>query len=359
MPQAAQNHREHEIDVGACPALAIAAQGNIQIVPQPRRQRDVPSMPELGDAGGQVRSPEIGGQMIAQDPGGPDGHVGVTREIAIDLQAVGQHRQPRRDRAEGPRVVEDVIHEERDVVGDEDLLEQADRELPETEKSVVPVQSDVGLQLGQEDGGTDDGPGYELREESHEQGKIEEVPAGLQPAAIDIDRVAERLERVERDADRQNDPEGAGVETQRAEENLQRLDEEVEVLEEPEESEIADETDHQQHLAAVRRSRVRQSPRDGVIHDRRDDQQGGETPVPVSVEVVAGDQQQAFPDTMIPKNGHAGQHDAEEEEELHLREEHDLFPSDRRRDFPGTPESAEPAARARAHSDVRSRADHC
>ena len=47
--------------------------------------------------------------------------------------------------------------------------------------------------------------GDEVREERDEHGDVEQAAARAQLAAIDVDGVAHRLERVERDADRQED----------------------------------------------------------------------------------------------------------------------------------------------------------
>ncbi len=48
-----------------------------------------------------------------------------------------------------------------------------------------------------------DRTGDELREKRDKQGKEPQVPFWLDLAAIDVDRVPDRLERIERDADRQ------------------------------------------------------------------------------------------------------------------------------------------------------------
>jgi hypothetical protein len=59
--------------------------------------------------------------------------------------------------------------------------------------------------LRQKGEGADDGAGHHLREESDEAGQIEDVRDRAQLAAIDVDRVAHRMERVEAHADGDDD----------------------------------------------------------------------------------------------------------------------------------------------------------
>ena len=58
------------------------------------------------------------------------------------------------------------------------------------------------IQLGQELPRPDNRSGDELGEESDEQRHLEEALSRLQVTPVDVDRVAEGLERVERDPDR-------------------------------------------------------------------------------------------------------------------------------------------------------------
>ena len=64
----------------------------------------------------------------------------------------------------------------------------------------------VGRELREHLRRADDGPGDEVREEADEEQVVEVAPRRLELAAPDVDRVAHRLEREERDAERQDEP---------------------------------------------------------------------------------------------------------------------------------------------------------
>ena len=51
----------------------------------------MPSSPEIRDGGGQVGVVEVLQKLKAQHATQADGHVGVAREIEVDVQGVGQH----------------------------------------------------------------------------------------------------------------------------------------------------------------------------------------------------------------------------------------------------------------------------
>ena len=88
----------------------------------------------------------------------------------------------------------------------------------------------------------DDGAGDQLREHGDVAGKVDEVADGSRIAAIDVDRIAHRLERVEADPERKGDPqrrlEPEMAESEPADEGVVAVEAEVEVLEESEQREI-------------------------------------------------------------------------------------------------------------------------
>ena len=47
VPQAAEQHRQHEIDVRPSRAAAVATERDVQIVAQPGAEADVPPLPEI------------------------------------------------------------------------------------------------------------------------------------------------------------------------------------------------------------------------------------------------------------------------------------------------------------------------
>ena len=51
VPEAAEKHDQHEIEVGPGRALSGAAEGDVDVVTKPAGKRDVPTPPELTEAG--------------------------------------------------------------------------------------------------------------------------------------------------------------------------------------------------------------------------------------------------------------------------------------------------------------------
>ncbi|MNF95653.1 hypothetical protein D3C84_784160 [compost metagenome] len=90
MPEASQQHGDHQVEQAPGFAAAVAAQGDVQVVPQEARQGDMPAPPELGDVAGAVGGEEVQRQDHAEHPGQADGHVRIAGEVEIQLQAVGQ-----------------------------------------------------------------------------------------------------------------------------------------------------------------------------------------------------------------------------------------------------------------------------
>ena len=88
MPQAAEKHRDDEIDVLAHPTLAVAAQRDVDIVANPRREGDMPATPEIGNTLRAIRGVEIEGEAEAKQQGDADGHIAIAREVAIYLKGV-------------------------------------------------------------------------------------------------------------------------------------------------------------------------------------------------------------------------------------------------------------------------------
>src|SRR4026209_308481 len=80
--------------------------------------------------------------------------------------------------------------------------------------------------------GTNDRTGNEMREKCYEQCIVDEVPLSLHFAPVDIERVRETGERVEADADRQDDLQDNGG-RRYVQQTSQRTGEKVVILKEP------------------------------------------------------------------------------------------------------------------------------
>ena len=133
-----------------------------------------------------------------------------------------------------------------------------------------------------------------MREQTDEERVVDQGVGRLELPVVHVDDVGDFLERVERNAGRQQDAEhrdGRLMEPERLQRRSERVHEEVEVLERAEEAEIDDERQRQERapsLAVV-------GPRDGfrtieVDNRRRGDER--EKPwIPPPVEDITGDEQ--------------------------------------------------------------------
>jgi hypothetical protein len=82
------------------------------------------------------------------------------------------------------------------------LVEQPHGDQHQAATVGLPRERPERLELRQQHGRTDDRTGNEVREERDAREKPERVLTPVQRPAIDVDRVAHALERVERDSDR-------------------------------------------------------------------------------------------------------------------------------------------------------------
>ena len=160
---------------------------------------------------------------------------------------------------------------------------------------LVEVESPRAGDLRQQRRRPHDRAGDQVREERDERRELDEVPRRLDLAAIDVDDVAHRLERVERDADRQHDLEVPERDRQPrpAQGLMQALGEEVVVLEDSRACPGSGPCSARRRPCACRGSSIRVDPEPaGVVHHRGEDQEREEPGVPPGVEVIGRSQQQ-------------------------------------------------------------------
>ena len=198
---------------------------------------------------------EVLGQLEPEPARGPARDVGVGGEVRIDLDREREDAGPQqRERRIAER--EHLVGDHADVVGDHQLLEEAPADQPEPALRLVDREPARALDLRQQERGALDRPGHQVRKERDERGDVEQVAARVELAAVDVDRVAHRLERVERDPDRQQDAQRRLVPRQphRRQHRVHVVDEEVEVLEEPEHAEVRDDAEPQERRRCAGRA---------------------------------------------------------------------------------------------------------
>lgn len=94
MPKSGQTPDQQDVSDPAQFPCAVSAQGNVDIIPKPSAQTDVPPPPEFGDRVGAIGIPKVFRKVKAQNPPQAYGHVTVTGEIEIDLQEEAHGGQP-------------------------------------------------------------------------------------------------------------------------------------------------------------------------------------------------------------------------------------------------------------------------
>ncbi len=268
---------------------------------------------------------EVAHEVEAQPPGHSLGDRTVAREVAVDLEGKRVKPDHHHRAAELPRRLgEHVVHNGRHVIGDDDFQEQSVGHVVEAVPEGVRDRR-AGIENLRHQGERPlDRPGHQLREERDVEGKIEKPPGRRGLSAIHVDRVAQGLEGVERDADRQDDVQrGLGdAETQHLQQVHGLADKEAKVFEDREQPEVECNRDRQEApLLEPAQAVLRDGEGDEIVHHRRGQDEPEKPPVPIAVKHIAGHQQEPVLTTVrqAPVNKH---HNRKEDPESVAIEEH-------------------------------------
>src|SRR5215469_6062266 len=98
VPKAAQQHRDHQIQITTCFTAAIPSEPDVDVVSQETRQCYVPCLPKFNDACRFVGRKEVHWELDAEATRYADRHVGVGGKIEIKLTRVGQCPDPRHEK---------------------------------------------------------------------------------------------------------------------------------------------------------------------------------------------------------------------------------------------------------------------
>ena len=290
VPQPAQQHGGQQITGRTGPSAPVPTKADVQVVPEPGAEADVPTSPEVLEAERPVWLVEVGREPEAEEQGDTDGNVAVAAEVAVDLKGVavdGQQRfQPRGSAGVGEDTVDQLGAQ---GVGQDDLLEKTpDDELPgPTGLEGRPI---VSGQLGQEIPGPHDGPGHQLGEEADKQSEVKQARCRDHDPTVDVDGVRHRLERVEADAHREDDPQWPGrhVHPEAAQQVHELVDEEPGVLEDGKHPQVGTQAGHQPEPSPAGIVGGVDGPSRREVHDGREPDKGQEPPVPPPVEDGTG-----------------------------------------------------------------------
>ena len=102
MPEASAEPDEKDVPHRPpCPHPA-AAKGDVQVLPEPCGQGNVPPPPEFRHRGGGIGIVEVFREVKAQHLPHADGHVGVAGKVEVDLEAEGRDAQPAAENRQRP-----------------------------------------------------------------------------------------------------------------------------------------------------------------------------------------------------------------------------------------------------------------
>ena len=245
MPKSADKHCDSEVRVRAGKAVLVAAYRNVKIFAQPRGKRDVPAPPEIGDRLREIRRIKIFRENESEHQAEPDRHVGVTAEIEINLERIRERSEPRVERLNRASVkcrVRDFTAR----IRQQNLFRHAHHEKRDAPREFIGCKPAIFELIGEERE-LQNRPGDKMREHRDEAGEIDKVGHRLGIAAIDVDRVAERLKCVKADAERQHHAKKRvqlrAFQPDALHQRVVSIDAEVEVLEKTQDNEIADDRD--------------------------------------------------------------------------------------------------------------------
>ena len=200
VPKAGQKPDTEDVE-GLMPP--VSAHGDVDVVAEKATQRDVPAAPKLGDGATYIWVVEVFVEMKAQTASHADGHVGITREIEVDLEGEGQNADPSAGGAQiVERTAEELVDDFRELVGEQYFFPESDEEaigpFGEVGSADVAVADFFGHGAV-----AHNGTGHQLREHRHiEQQATETILRGC-VFAVHVDEVRHGLEGVETDTDRE------------------------------------------------------------------------------------------------------------------------------------------------------------
>ena len=88
VPEAADQKGDKQVETVADPPGAAAAQRDVNIVPKPSGEGDVPTAPKFLYGKGEVRTPKVCRQLHAEQSGTADGNVRIAGKVAVDLDGI-------------------------------------------------------------------------------------------------------------------------------------------------------------------------------------------------------------------------------------------------------------------------------
>ena len=141
VPEPPQKHSKKKITIGIQGRAPIPAQRDVEVVSKPRRQRDVPSLPESARAVREVRQAKVEHEVEAHQLRHAASDVRIAGEVAVDLKGEGQRAEHDVQPRGGAEVIVDRVGDGRHVVGDHHLFEIAPQDQKNTRLNLRPLDA--------------------------------------------------------------------------------------------------------------------------------------------------------------------------------------------------------------------------
>lgn len=165
VPQTGHEHRNDHIAVGHEAAAAVPSQRDVEVILEPRRQADVPSLPELAQRCGEIGIVEVQHEVEAQHACASPCHIGVAAEIEVYLPRKGVCGYKKGESVERPRIVVDLVGIDGEKIGERDFLEETHDEKRQAFGDVIEPEFRKRGHLREHVLPTLDGAGEKIREE--------------------------------------------------------------------------------------------------------------------------------------------------------------------------------------------------
>ncbi|MPN04004.1 hypothetical protein SDC9_151240 [bioreactor metagenome] len=125
VPKPAEQHGQHQVDLGAGFPFPVAAKRDIEIVPQPCGKADVPALPEFRRVLGEIRHIKVFAEVVTKCLRRADGHIRIAGKITVDLNRIGDHGEKERKPAIAAGGSKHRVHADGEAIRNHNLLDQA------------------------------------------------------------------------------------------------------------------------------------------------------------------------------------------------------------------------------------------
>lgn len=206
MPDAREQPDDEEVENPARLLYAAAAERNVHVIAKPGAQRNMPAPPKVRYGARDVGIIEVLLKVESKQPSEPDCHVGIAREVEVDLQRVAEHAVPGGQHGKSAaRHAEEIVRNHAHIVGKQHLFTKADHKAPQSVGKVI-RRDRTGGNLRVHGVVAHNRARDELREHCNIERQIKDALLRRRCLAVHVDGIGHNLEREKRNADGQRHP---------------------------------------------------------------------------------------------------------------------------------------------------------